>query len=72
MDGPARWVTEYYPVEAVREVGDGRVEVDLLVSDPRWLTRLVLGLLPHARVLAPQETAEGLMAAAEETLARYR
>ena len=44
-------------MEAVRDVGEGRLEVDLLIADPRWLTRLVLGLLPHARVLAPQETA---------------
>ena len=72
LEPPARWVTEYYPVEAVREVGEGRVEVDLLVADPRWLTRLVLGLLPHARVLAPQETSEALMAAAQETLSLYR
>lgn len=71
LDPPARWVTGYYPVEAVREVGDGRIEVDLLVADPRWLTRLVLGLLPHARVLAPQETADALMAAAQETLGLY-
>jgi proteasome accessory factor C len=72
LEPAARWVTEYYPVEAVREVEGGRVEVDLLVADPRWLTRLVLGLLPNARVLAPQETADALMAAAQETLGLYR
>ena len=35
----ARWVTEYYPVEAVRALDDGSgdVEVDLLVADERWL-----------------------------------
>ena len=71
LEPQARWVTEYYPVEAVREVGEGRVEVDLLVTDPRWLTRLVLGLLPHGRVLAPQETADALTAAAQETLSLY-
>jgi len=71
LEPPARWVTDYYPVEALREVGEGRLEVDFLVADQRWLTRLVLGLLPHARVLAPQEAADALMAAAQETLELY-
>jgi proteasome accessory factor C len=72
LEPTARWVTDYYPAEEVREVGEGRLEVDFLVADQRWLTRLVLGLLPHARVLAPQEAADALMAAAQETLSRYR
>ena len=72
LEPPARWVTDYYPVEALREVGEGRLEVEFLVADQRWLTRLVLGLLPHARVLAPQEAAEAVMAAARETLDLYR
>jgi proteasome accessory factor C len=72
LEPAARWVTEYYPVEAVREVGGGRLEVDLLVADPRWLRRLVLGLLPSATVLAPQETAATLRATAQETLSLYR
>jgi proteasome accessory factor C len=70
--GPAaRWVTDYYPTEALREVGEGRLEVDFLVADQRWLTRLVLGLLPHARVLAPQSAADAVMAAAQATLSLY-
>ena len=71
LEPAARWVTDYYPAEDVREVGEGRLEVDFLVADQRWLTRLVLGLLPHARVLAPQEAAEAVMAAAQETLSLY-
>jgi proteasome accessory factor C len=71
LDPPARWISEYYPVQEVREVGDGRLEVDLLVADPRWLTRLVLGQLPHARILAPEEAAEALRSAAEQTLELY-
>ena len=46
-------MTEYYPVEDIREVGQDRLEVDLLVADERWLTRLLLRLAPHARVVAP-------------------
>lgn len=71
LDPAARWVTDYYPVEALREVGDGRLEVDFLVADQRWLTRLVLGLLPHARVLAPESAAQAVMASAQETLSLY-
>jgi proteasome accessory factor C len=71
LEPAARWVTDYYPVESLREVGEGHLEVDFLVADQRWLTRLVLGLLPHARVLAPQEAAEAVKAAAQETLNLY-
>ena len=71
LEPEARWVTDYYPAEDVREVGEGRLEVDYLVADQRWLTRLVLGLLPHARVLAPQTAADAVTAAAQETLRLY-
>jgi proteasome accessory factor C len=54
----AYWITEYYPVEAVRPGEDGHHEVDLLVADERWLTRLLLRLAPHARVVAPLSYAE--------------
>jgi proteasome accessory factor C len=56
----AYWITEYYPVEAVRPTTDGHHEVDLLVADERWLTRLLLRLAPHARVLAPASYAAAL------------
>ena len=42
----ARWVVEYYPVEEVRPLPDGSLEVDLLVADPAWLRRLLLRLAP--------------------------
>ena len=71
LEPAARWVPDYYPAEAVREVGEGRLEVDYLVADQRWLTRLVLGLLPHARVLAPSEAADAVMATARQTLRLY-
>jgi proteasome accessory factor C len=71
LEPQARWVTDYYPAEEVREVGEGRLEVDYLVADQRWLTRLVLGLLPHARVLAPRTAADAVTATARETLELY-
>ena len=69
----ARWVIEYYPVEAVRPSGDdGHLEVDLLVADERWLTKLLLRLAPNASVVRPSSYGEGFTAAAQATLALYR
>ncbi len=67
----ARWVTEYYPVEAVRTRRGGAVEVDLLVADRRWLRRLLLRLAPHAEVVAPAGIAEELTHAARAALDLY-
>jgi proteasome accessory factor C len=67
----ARWVVEYYPMEAVRPQPDGSLEVDLLVADDRWLVRLLLRLAPHARVLSPREYAEEFTRATRDTLALY-
>jgi proteasome accessory factor C len=69
----ARWVTEYYPVDDVRALDDGTgdVEVDLLVADERWLTKLLLRLAPHASVVAPS-TFGGLTAAVQDALSLYR
>jgi proteasome accessory factor C len=52
---PARWVADYYPVEAARELTGGRLEVSLRVADQRWLDRLVLRLTPHVSVQGPEE-----------------
>ena len=52
-----RWVADYYPVVSAVEGGDGGLDVDLLVSDPRWLVRLALRLAPGVTVLAPPDLA---------------
>ncbi|MEO9323872.1 WYL domain-containing protein [Nocardioides sp. C4-1] len=67
----ARWVPEYYAVEDVRPLDGGEIEVDLLVADERWLTKLLLRLAPHASVVAPERYGGGLAAAAQDTLALY-
>jgi proteasome accessory factor C len=71
VEPEARWMTDYYPVEEIREVGEDRIEVVLLVADERWLTRLLLRLAPHARVVAPPAFAETFAAAARRTLNLY-
>lgn len=71
LDPPAHWVVEYYPVESVQEAPEGRLRVDVLVADPRWLTRLLLRLAPHARVVAPAAYAEDFTATAQRALGLY-
>ena len=68
----ADWVPLYYPMQEVRPLEGGVLEVDLPVADPRWLMRLLLRLAPYAAVVAPEEFAETFTATAEETLALYR
>ncbi len=67
----ARWVVEYYPVEEVRTLRDGSLEVDLLVADERWLQRLLLRLAPHASVVSPPEFTQKFTAAAQDALGLY-
>lgn len=68
----ADWVPDYYPVQDVRRRHDDALEVDLVVSDVRWVTRLLLRLAPYASVVAPEEFTETFLAAAGDTLALYR
>lgn len=68
----ARWVAEYYPVEATRERRGGHLEVDLLVADRRWLERLLLRLAPYAEVVGPAEYANAFTGAARDALDLYR
>ncbi|MBZ5739868.1 helix-turn-helix transcriptional regulator [Nocardioides mangrovi] len=71
LDPAARWVVEYYPVDAVRSRRGGRLEVDLVVANERWLQRLLLRLSPHVRVVAPGEYADALSETARRTLSLY-
>jgi proteasome accessory factor C len=71
LEPEARWMTDYYPVEEIRELGQDRTEVVLLVADERWLTRLMLRLAPHATVVSPPAYADTFRAAAQRALALY-
>jgi proteasome accessory factor C len=71
LEPEARWMTDYYPVEEIREVGQDRIEVVLLVADERWLTRLMLRLAPHATVVSPASYADTFVAAAQRALSLY-
>jgi proteasome accessory factor C len=67
----ARWVTEYYPVETVRELRDGSLTVTLRVGHPAWLQGLMLRLGGSARLVRPASLADQVRAAAERALANY-
>jgi proteasome accessory factor C len=67
----ARWITDYYAIDEIRPRPDGDLEVDVLVADERWLTRLLLRLAPHARVLSPAAYADTFLAAAQATVRLY-
>jgi proteasome accessory factor C len=67
----ARWVEEYYAVQAVRPGLDGTSEVDLLVGDERWLERLLLRLAPYATVVSPEHFADGTAEHVRAALALY-
>jgi proteasome accessory factor C len=68
----ARWVAEYYPVEATEETGDGGLRVRLRAGDREWLTRLVLRLGGYAVVEDPADLSDTVRRTAIEALGNYR
>jgi proteasome accessory factor C len=67
----ARWMEEYYSVEAVRPRPEGGSDVDLQVGDERWLQRLLLRLTPYAEVVSPAHYGDGAGVAIRRALALY-
>jgi proteasome accessory factor C len=67
----ARWVADYYPVDSVVELGEGRLEARLRVGDPRWLVRLALRVAPGLTVVEPAELHDEVTRTAHATLRLY-
>jgi proteasome accessory factor C len=67
----ARWVSEYYPCEALDEQPDGGAVVRLRTADPAWVVRLALRLGADATLLDPPELADTVRLRASEALAAY-
>lgn len=67
----ARWVTEYYPCEDVRQEPGEHWVVSLRASDLAWARRLVLGLGSDAVVIAPPELVASVGDDARAALAAY-
>jgi proteasome accessory factor C len=66
-----RWVADYYPVDAVEELGEGRLAATLRVGDPRWLVRLALRLAPEVTVVEPAALRDEVVRTAAAALALY-
>ncbi len=64
----ARWVADYYAVEAATELGAGRLRVELRTPDPAWVVRLALRLGGQGRVVAPPEVVAAVHAEAKTAL----
>lgn len=71
LEPSAAWVAEYYPVERLEALGEGRARVWLRYSDREWLVRLALGFGTGARVVAPAEVAAEVRTRAGAALAAY-
>jgi proteasome accessory factor C len=71
LEPAARWVAEYYPVEDVEELPDGRLRVRLRTASEDWLPRLTLRLGGGLVVTAPQQVADRVAALAAAALAAY-
>ncbi len=67
----ARWVAEYYPVDTVRDLPDGALEVTLRTASPDWLPRLALRLGGQMRVVAPAEVGARVAELAAQALSGY-
>ncbi|GAA0444996.1 protein pafC [Acrocarpospora corrugata] len=71
LTAAGRWVAEYYPVESVHELGEGRQRVTLRARDQSWLVRLALRLGDSGRVLKPESLAGQVADTAKAALANY-
>jgi proteasome accessory factor C len=67
----AHWVADYYPVDSVEDLPDGRLLVTLRAADTRWLRTLVLRQAGAAQVLEPAELRQAVHDRAGAALAAY-
>lgn len=71
LEHAGHWVADYYPCEAVLEIGRNRLLVSLRVSDPQWIRRLCLRLGGTGRIVDPPDLADEVFADAAAALAAY-
>ncbi len=71
LERHARWVADYYPVDAVEELGEGRLAVTLRAGDPRWLVRLAMRLAPAVTLVEPAELRDEVARTASATMRLY-
>ncbi len=70
LEADGRWISEYYPVEELEELDNGRLRVRMRYADTAWMVRLLLGLGGEVTVEQSSELASMLRARALEALER--
>ena len=65
------WIAEEHPVDAVTDLGDGRLQVVMPVADERWLVRLLLRLGSSVMVVDRPDIVERVRTEARAALAAY-
>jgi proteasome accessory factor C len=68
LEPDARWVAEYYPVEDLEELDEGRVRVRMRYTDRSWMVRLLLGQGGEVHVESPRDLADQLRSRALQAL----
>lgn len=70
-EAPAAWVGDYYPVDSVEELDEGRRRVRLRAADPSWVRRLAWRLGGQIEILGPAWLAQQVREGAVGALAAY-
>ncbi len=68
----ASWVAERFPTESVLRRDSGNLRVTLAITEPAFLSRLLLRLGPDAIVVEPPEWRAAAAEPAQRILDRYR
>lgn len=69
--GVSQWLAEYLPVDKVRELRGGKVELAFRTSAFPWLEKLLLRFGSDVEVIEPKELADNMRGAAQRILALY-
>lgn len=65
------WILDNYPMDPIRTLPDGSVEVTMRYGSLAWMTRLVLGFGSAAEVLGPVDLVDAVREGARAALAAY-
>ncbi|MGV1009122.1 MAG: helix-turn-helix transcriptional regulator [Dermatophilaceae bacterium] len=71
VERDAAWFVDYYPHEAVVDMGEGRARVTLRVSDPTWVRRAAWRMGGSITVVSPAELAASVREGAQAAVQAY-
>jgi proteasome accessory factor C len=70
LEPDSRWIAEYYPVDRLDELDDGRARVWMRYNDTDWMIRLLLAQGGEVVVEEPAELRDAMMSRARQALDR--